>query len=98
MRLRNVISLLLAIVVLSTATTHPAQADAAPACGKTVEENLAVARQALQSGDTPSRAAFLCLIEATTALDKKLHEFEQAQTPGVLHAPVRAEAVQSYKP
>ena len=53
-----------------TSGTAPAtQAASTSVCGKTVEDKLAAARQALQStDDKATRAALTCLIEAVGAL------------------------------
>jgi hypothetical protein len=49
-------------------------------CGTTVEDNLAAARQALQSSNGNQRAALACLIEATAGLNVKLHEYETGKS------------------
>jgi hypothetical protein len=68
----------------------------APLCGKTVEENLAAARQALQSGDASQRAALACLIEATSALNERLRPNNSGQAQsGLAHMPVLDVPVQT---
>jgi hypothetical protein len=65
------------------------------ACGPTVEDKLAAARKALQSDDKATRAALACLIEATSALNKRLQASELGgQQSGMLHAPVSDVPVQ----
>jgi hypothetical protein len=62
---------------------------ASPVCGKTVEDNLTAARQALQSSDKDSRAALACLIEATSALNDRLSAGGSGQArSGLAHMPV----------
>jgi hypothetical protein len=71
----------------AAAQSAPAQANlpaSAGACGKTVEDKLAAAQAALQSNGAPSRAAFVCLMEATKVLNDRLQSCEQARPNGGL--------------
>ena len=96
-------SFLILATLAALSAPQSARADALPAtqtqisqaCGTTVEENLAAARKALQSDDKTAHAALACLIEATSALNKKLDPTEPGgQQPGMLHAPVSDVPVQ----
>ena len=58
-------------------------------CGATVEDNLAAAKQAISSNDTAMHAALACLIEATIALNRRVHNDEDGHpASGVLHLPM----------
>ena len=65
---------------------HQAEADQSPAtpiangCGATVEDNLAAAQKALQSNDKATRAALVCLLEATSTLNDRVHGCEESRT------------------
>jgi uncharacterized membrane protein YccC len=81
----KLLSIAFALGLLASHSVFAAN-DAAPAtsaattatCRATVDEQIAAARKALQSNDPTARAALACLIETTTALNKRLQGLESA--------------------
>jgi hypothetical protein len=73
----------------STAPSPPATPGQSPeACGATIEDNLAAAQRAVQSDDKATRAALVCLIEATAALNRQVQNLDQGRSPaGALRVP-----------
>jgi hypothetical protein len=68
------------------------------ACGATVEESLAVAQTALQSKDKDTREALVCLMEAMSALNKRVSNDEDGHPQsGTLHMPMRDIVPEQYK-
>jgi hypothetical protein len=67
-------------------------------CGATVEEDLANAQKALQSRDKDTREALVCLMEAMSALNKRLTDDEAGHPQsGTLHMPMRDIVPEQYK-
>jgi hypothetical protein len=67
-------------------------------CGATVEENLAAAHTALQSKDKDMRETLVCLMKATSALNKRVSNDEDGHPQsGTLHMPMRDITPQQYK-
>jgi hypothetical protein len=68
------------------------------ACGATVAENLTAAQKALQSNDATARVALVCLIEATSTLNKRVTNDEDGHPQsGTLHMPMRDIVPEQYK-
>jgi hypothetical protein len=67
-------------------------------CGATVEGSLAIAQTALQSKDKDTREALVCLIEATSTLNKRVTNDEAGHPQsGTLHMPMRDIVPEQYK-
>ena len=65
-----------------------AQPAIASACGKNIDENIAAAQKALQSNDNASHIALTCLIDATIAINQRMHNDEDGHpVSGVLSLP-----------
>jgi hypothetical protein len=71
-----------------TGSAPATQIAATSACGKTIDEKLAAAQKALQADDAAARPALACLIEATAALNDRVHNDEDGHpAAGVLVLP-----------
>lgn len=68
-------------------------------CGSTVDDNLDAARHALGSNDKTMRQALVCLIGATSNLNRRLSSVSpEKQQPGVMYVPVSSLPVYPAKP
>jgi aminoglycoside phosphotransferase family enzyme len=80
--------LLLSLAIAPARASETTQTGGTHACGKSIQENLAAARQALQSNDTATRAALVCIAEATAALNERVENLDQGRSAtGELRAP-----------
>jgi hypothetical protein len=84
----------LGLLANSPTAAASGEVEATPeACGSTIEANLAAAQKSLQSNGKTTRTAVACLIEATTALNEKVHNDRIGQqASGMLSVPVRVDA------
>jgi hypothetical protein len=91
----------IALALLFAPSSSRAQAKQpinSPTCGATVAENLVAAQKALQSDDKETRGALVCLMAATTSLDKRLSDDEAGHpASGTLHMPMRDITPQQYR-
>lgn len=89
LRFSSFIALTILIIIAAPHFARASDTPPASLCGKTVEDNLAAARQALQSGDSDSREALACLIEATAKLNKKVADYESGKSDArAWHPPI----------